>query len=282
MDEEEEKRTVLFQKILVAIDTSKHSQAALEAAADLARTMEANIHGLFVHDEIWHRVSRLPSVSSVNTLTGQVTTFEDDTMEDKVRLLQNRLRQKLEQVSKQHELIHSWRSVKGKVYEKILEAAEEVDLITIGLKGASARRKRLGSSARRIIMEADKPVLILKEGLRLGSTITAVYDGSSESQKGIEIALNIAERNESTLTVLFVSKEPDSEDEQNNRLKNLLQDATVFVEIEQLDQPNVIRFLNAINQQKSGLLIAPKNQALLTKSLQILLNNINCPLLLMN
>lgn len=281
MDEEQEEK-FLFKKILVAIDASKHSQAALEAAASLARTMEANIHGLFVHDEIWNLVSRLPTVTTVNTLTGQVSSFEDDTMEERVRLLKNRLRRKLERVSWQHELTHSWRSERGKVEEKILEAAEDADLITIGLKGASARRKVLGSSARKIIHQSNKPVLILKEGLRLGTTITAVYDGSKASQKGIEVALGLAEKNENTLTVQVVNNDPEAEKQRNKQLENLLNGTPVFVEIELMNQPNVSRFLNSVNRQKSGLLIVPKEQPLLTRSLQIILNNINCPLLMMN
>lgn len=281
MDEENEK-TVLIREILVAIDTSKHSQAALEAAAFLARTLEANIRGVFVHDEIWNRVSQLPSTSSVNTLTGQISSFENDTMEYKIKLLKNRLRKKIESVSRRHQISHSWHYLRGKVEEKILDAAKESDLITIGLKGSSATRKVLGSSARRIIERADKPVLILKEGLRLGTTITAVYDGSKESQKGIKMALHIAERNESTLSVLVINNSQQAPEERNKELKNLLQNKPDFVEIELLDKPNVSRFLNSVNQQKCGLLIVPKDQPLLNKALQIILININCPLLLMN
>lgn len=280
MDEEQEE-TFLIRKILVAIDTSKHSQAALEAAASLARTLEANIHGLFVHDEIWNRVSKLPSITTVNTLTGQVTSFEDNTMEERVRLLKNRLRRKLEQISRQHELSHSWRSERGKVEEKILEAAEDADLITIGLKGASARRKVLGSSALKIIHQSNKPVLILKEGLRLGTTITSVYDGSKASQRGIQVALGLAEKKESTLTVFVVNNNSNARKQRDNQLENMLDDAPVFVEIERLNQPDVSLFLNSINQQKPGLLIVPKEQPLLSRSLQIVLNNINCPLLMM-
>lgn len=281
MDNESEK-DVLFREILVAIDTSKDSQAALEAAALLARAMEANIHGLFVHDEIWNLVSKLPSITAVNTLTGQVTPFENDTMDDLVRHLKNRLRQKLERVSRRHELTHSWRSVRGKVEEKILEAAEEADLITIGLRGTSAGKKVLGSSARRIIDRADKPILILKKGLRLGTRITAIYDGSKESQKGIKIALKIAERNESKLTVLVVNNSDEAQQERNKKLENLLQNNSVFIKIELLDEPSITGFLNSINRQKSGLVIVPKNQPLLTRSLQIILNNINSPLLMIN
>ena len=281
MTDQEEEQTLYFQKILVAIDTSKHSQAALEAAAALARTMEAKIQGLFVQDEVWNRISRLPSLTTVNTLTGKVTSFEEKKMEEQVELMKNRLRKKLEQVSKHHQLAHTWQSVHGKVEEKILEAASEADLITIGLKGISARRKVLGSSARRIIEEADKPVLILKEGLRLGRTITAVYDGSSESLRGVQIALNIAENNNSTLTALILNNISD-EKEQYKKLENLLRGSPIFTEIQILENSNVSRLVNTLNSQKPGLLILPKNQPLLTGSLQLILRNINYPLLLMN
>lgn len=280
MDEEQEEK-VVFREILVAIDTSKHSQAALEAAASLARMMEATIHGLFVHDEIWNRISKLPSIKTVNELTGQITSFEDESLEDQVRLLKNRLKTKLEQVSRQHELSHSWRSEQGKVEEKILEAAEEADLITIGLRGTSAGRKVLGSSARRIIEKADKPVLILRKGLRLGNTITVVYNSSDESKRGLKIALDIAGKNESTLTVLVLNNESEAE-EKIKELENLLKEIPVFAEIKLLENTNISQFLNTLNRQKPGLLILPKNQPIFARSLEFILRHINYPLLLIN
>ncbi|NBC03576.1 MAG: universal stress protein [Bacteroidetes bacterium] len=281
MDDETRKK-VLVRKILVAIDTSKHSQAALKAAASLARIMEANIHGVFVHDEVWNRVSRLPSVTSVNSLTGQVSAFKDETMQDRVQILENRLRQKLKEISQMHDITHSWQLARGKVGEEILNAARETDLITIGLKGTTAQRKILGSSARRIIDQADKPVLLLKEGLNLGSTITAVFDGSIESKKGLKLALDLAERNESTLTILMIENDVDSQEGQKNEISNLLRGSTIFPEIKQLDRSDPSRFINSVNLQKTGLLIIPKKQPLLTNSLQVILNHINCPLLMMN
>lgn len=281
MDEETEK-TVLVREILVAVDISKHSQAALEAAVALARTLEANIRGVFVHDEVWNHISRLPSISAVNTLTGQIFPFEDDTMEERVRLLESRLRQKLENISRRRDITHSWHSARGIVEEEILVAAKKTDLITIGLKGSSTRRKIMGSSARRVIEKTDKPVLVLKEGLRLGRTITAVYDGSTGSQKGIKMALDIAERNESTLKVLILNNELEAREDRNQKLESLFRNRNVFAKFELLDRPDASQFLNSVNQQKSGLLIVPKDLPLLKRSLDVILNHINCPLLMMN
>lgn len=278
--DDDSKKNILIREILVAIDSSAHSRAALEAAAALARTMEAGIRGMYVREERWTHISRLPSVTFVNTYTGQVLSFEDETLEDRVKLLKNRLREQLKRVSRIHQVQHSWHFTSGNVEEKILEASEDTDLITIGLKGLSAKRTSPGTSAKKIILEADKPVLILKEGLRLGGNITTVYDGSEASRKGIMMALQIAERDESIVTLLDIRSEEEISDEQNDDLKDLFMNAPVFAELKRLRDSNASHFLNYVNQNRFGLLIMPKNQPILSRYLQLILNHVNCPLLL--
>lgn len=279
---EEAKKTIFLREILVAIDTSTHSHAALEAAVALAKTMEANIQGLFVEDELWNKITNLPSTRAVNALTGDVLPLENDTLEHQVAILRNRLRRKLEKMSSRNRVKYSWSSARGNVENKILEASKNADLITIGLKGQSARRKNLGSSAKMIIQKAEKPVLILKEGLHLGTTLTAVYDASKESQKGIRLALKIAEKNKSSLKVLVVDNNPDAVDQRNKELEKILENTEVSVQVELMNSTDLGSFLNSINEQRSGLLIIPKSQPLLAKSFETVLLHINCPLLMVN
>ncbi|MDX1586735.1 MAG: universal stress protein [Balneolaceae bacterium] len=279
---EEKKGSDLVREILVAIDTSAHSQAALEAAITLARTMEANIQGLFVQDEVWQKLSQLPSTKTVNTLTGDVLPFESDTLEDHLTLMRNRLRRKLEYLSSRNQITYSWSSIKGNVENKILEASKNADLITIGLKGKSASRKRIGSSAKTIIKKAGKPVLILKRGLHLGTTLTVVYDASEESQKALKLALKIARKNNSSLKVLVVDNNPEAMEQRNKELEQLLEGVSISVQIDLIKNTDLGSFLNSINRQHSGLLIVPKNQPLLSKSFETILLHINCPLLMVS
>ncbi len=165
MTADSDKPTTLRQ-ILVAIDTSAHSRAALEAAATLAKIMEADIRGLFVQEEHWGHVSRLPSVQAINELTGKTQTLEEDSLRQQINSLKNRLRRELKYISQRHEIAHSWETKQGRVAEKILEAAKDVDLITIGCRGRSFfQQKKLGSTAKKVIQRAEKPVLILQKGL---------------------------------------------------------------------------------------------------------------------
>ena len=49
-----------IRRILVALDASHHSLAALDAAAELAASLEAELQGLFVEDANLLRLAGLP------------------------------------------------------------------------------------------------------------------------------------------------------------------------------------------------------------------------------
>ncbi|MDR8393925.1 universal stress protein [Aliifodinibius sp. S!AR15-10] len=274
---------IKLRRILVAIDPSSHSRAALRAAAGLAKKMEAQIHGLFVQEENWHKVSRLPFVSTVNELTGDTHTLEEQYLQKQIEMLAHRLRRQLKAISHRNKISHSWRTVQGRVEDEILQAAEDADLITIGRRGISFPEKRkLGSTAKTIIRNADKPILILKKGLTLGKTITSVYDGSKESQRCIRLALALAEKNESKLTILALGNKPGAANERIKELEQQVHRAPVKVEVVMLKNPDMWGFTHSVNRRRTGLLIIPKNQPLLKHTLETVLYQINCPLLLMN
>jgi nucleotide-binding universal stress UspA family protein len=281
---EDANHTILLREILVAIDSSAHSQAALKAAATLAKLMEANIRGLFVHEEHWSQLSRLPAITSINELTGKTHTLEEEGLEKQVNLLEQRLRRQLEDISKQNKMSHSWEATQGQVAGEILEAAKRADLITIGRQGRSfSSKNKLGSTAKAIIRFADKPILLLEKGLNLGKTITVVFDASEKSQKGLNLALSLAKRNNGELSILVLNKDQEIETQRNPRLEKLVEKADIPVTVTVLNKPSRWQFLNAINYQHSGLLIIPKDQSLLEiDSLETTLEHLNCPVLMIN
>lgn len=279
---EDTNRDILLRKILVAIDPSSHSHAALEAAAVLAKTLEAQIHGLFVQDEVWKKVSRIPSSSIINEITGTIHPLEQDALENQLEMLKKRLRRRLETISRKNRIKHTWESVQGKVENKILEAAKQADLLTIGRRGSSfPRKKQLGSSAKAIIRKSDKPILILRQGLHLGANICVLYDASEESQRAIRLALSLAQKNESTLTVLVADNNPEAVDERSRELEKELEKARVSTSVKLLKNTRAWSFLNLMHNIDSGLLVIPKQQPIIQKNLETVLDRIKCPMLLM-
>lgn len=274
---------ILIREILVALDSSSHSRAALEAAATLARTLEADIHGLFVEDSNWYRISRLPSITEVNELTGDIKPLAEKNIDKQIEILENRIRRQLQMISRLNEVKHSWKTARGAVEDKVLEAAKNTDLITIGRKGHSySKHKQLGQTAKKIIEKSDKPVLILQEGLRLGNSIVTVFDASGDSRRSIRFALSIAEKNESELFVMIIGDDQDSAKERFRELKKYLANASVKADVKLLHQSNIWEFMFAVNNHNGGLLILPRDQPFMkNRSLDLLLNHIGCPILLM-
>lgn len=273
-DDNSAKRT----EILVALDHSVYSRAALASAVSIAKLLEGKIHGLFVHDIRWLQVSRLRSHSVVDELTGRISSGESGDVSKEIRELEKTIKDHFEFISRQHELSHSWSSVKGVVAEKILEEAKHSDIITIGSRGRSySKKNKLGSTALEIIRRAGKPVLVLQKHQNFGYPPAAVFDGSDRSVAGIEMASEIAEKNETQLVIIDLS-EVFSDSESNTRMP---EDLPVETQIVRLEQPNMGRFLFMINKLRSGLLVLPKNERFTSRNaMEHILESANCPVLL--
>ena len=81
MNESLERRPV--RRIVVALDNSPPSQAALRAAARLALLLGAELHAHFVEDRNLKRLASLPFASEVRTADAAISQL------DKPRLLRN-------------------------------------------------------------------------------------------------------------------------------------------------------------------------------------------------
>lgn len=282
MTDQSDNRKILFSKILVALDSSRHSDAALEAAAAIAKALQANMYGLFIQDERWLQISRLSTATEVNELTGNIEPLAVHRLEKQIKILEGRIHRRFVQISRKHELSYRWNSLEGNVNDKLLEASRNADLITIGTRGKSfTGRHRIGSTARTVIEKSDKPVLILQKGLQINETVISIYDGSELSLKGIEFGLSLAEKNETKLIILKINSEGEGSDARNT-LKDLVKESTVHVDIHVLDPFNSGTFINLVGRQYGGLLIIPDvNRFAKMATLEKLLYNLSNPILLM-
>lgn len=283
MTDESEHNGLLIKKVLVAMDSSRHSEVALQAAAAIAKTLEANIEGLFVQDTHLMQMSRFPSIAEVSLLTGDVKPIRKDELELQVRRLEARIKHRFEQISQNNRLSYSWKTMQGRVVEKLLEASRDADLVTIGMKGeVYSGRKKLGSTAKAVIENSRSPVLILQKELRIGGSIIAIDNGTEAGVKGIELGLSLAAKTKSKLLIL---KENEKQDVKTwkDELENLIGTTSVKVEARILDKVAIEALLNIMNREKGRLLIVPKNRHFgETRTIEKLLYNLNNPILLIN
>lgn len=167
--------------IIVPIDWSEQSLIALEQAANVAETLSATLHLIYVKDS--------PGIFSSAASKAQQEVLEKEILE--------KLKETGERYEKERNLHVSYEVRTGKIYDQINDAAEEKEasFIIMGTSGGSGIKRFIGSNALRVVKQSTTPVITIKgKHHRKGcKTIVLPLDLTKETRekvgKGIEFAL---------------------------------------------------------------------------------------------
>ena len=186
-DEEVE---LVIRRIMVAVDTSMHSLAALEAASELADALKAELVGVFVEDINLLHLAGLPFAREVRYLSRRDQPLHSVDMERELRVQAAQVRQALASVAARRQLRWSFRVLRGRVAAELLTAAQEADLLALGrTSGTSTRRVQLGATARIVVAQAPHAVLLLQHGHAVCQPLQVVYDGSTGASRALATAV---------------------------------------------------------------------------------------------
>jgi len=277
-----EERELMIQRILVALDASPHSLAALEAAVELAGRFRAELLGLFVEDVNLLRLAELPFAQEIGFFSATRRKLDTQRMERQFRGQAARIRRALELIAERTQVDWSFRVARGVIASELLTAASEVDLIILGRGGWSlTQRRRLGSTARAILSETPCLALILRQGTYLELPMLVVYDGSPLAQKGLATAAALVQGEDGDLTVLVLADEPDMAHRLQRQAAEWLQGRGVNVRYRPLTKLSVPRLAHIVRTEGRGTLVLPARSALLQDEVLLaLLDEVEMPVLL--
>ncbi|MBK6326147.1 MAG: universal stress protein [Chloroflexi bacterium] len=111
-----------IQRILVALDASPHSLAALEAAIDLAERLDAELQGLFVEDINLLRLAQLPFARELRYPLPGSQKVDTLHMEEQLRGQAAQAQRLFQQLAEDHKIKHSFTVVRGVVASSLLRA----------------------------------------------------------------------------------------------------------------------------------------------------------------
>ena len=195
----------LIRRILVALDTSLHSRAALAAAANLAARLEAQLIGVYVEDMNLLRLAQLPFAQEIHYASATPQKLDKDVMEKQLRSQADRAQNDLRQTAEQHALEWSFQVLRGLVAAELLTAAEEADLLVLGRTSRQTMPNYwLGSTARTAIAQHQRPVLLMSSHFNLNQPPLLIYDGSAAALRALPLAVALA-REGGCLSVLLIA-----------------------------------------------------------------------------
>jgi nucleotide-binding universal stress UspA family protein len=277
----EEKHELIIRRILVGLDASPHSIAALQAACELAARFRAELLGLFVEDIDLLRASELPFTREVRFFSGARHRLDTQQVERQLRAQAARARRALTASAGRAQVHSSFRVTRGTIASELLEAALDMDLVILGKSGWSPiGRRRLGSTARALLSGAPRLALILEEGARLRPPVAVIYDGSPLAEKALTTAAALARPQDRHLIVLLLAEGRQAAEELQGQAAEWLKKRGLLASYRSLTRWSVPRLAQVVNVERAGTLVMPASSALLKdEALLELLDEIETPVL---
>lgn len=271
-----------IQRILVALDTSTGSLAALQASAGLAAALKAELIGLFVEDVNLIRYSALPFALEQRWPAARRQPLDEQQIEHQLRLRASQARRALAAAAEQLEVPWTFRVVRGQVTNEVLVACLEADLLSLGCTSRALMQKsRLGSTAREATQRSPRSVLLAREPGEMDWPVVVTYDGSTLARYGLAAGMRLAQRYENNLIVLVLGENREAAAPLVEDVQALVEPTHVHVDFHFVATGDADQLVNLIKKQSCNLVIlAGETPLLLSETLQALLDGLDCPVML--
>ena len=173
--------------IVVLLDTSPASEAALSAAARLAHHRNLELVGLFIEERDLLHSAAYPFAREISVLSGTSRPFDSEILRSRLELQRRRIERQLQQEATALSLTWRLHVETGSVQEALAGMGIRAEILLLGKTGWSGSRgRRLGSSAVQLLSGAECSV-VLWEG-RPWPAAGAIQALITDASSGPEIA----------------------------------------------------------------------------------------------
>mgnify|MGYP001819511065 CR=1 FL=1 len=264
----------LFRRITVALDDSMQSSQALQEAAELAASLQAELEGIFIEDINLIHLAELPFTREIRPASMTQEVVNSQRMEQELRSLARQQQKKLELVANEKGIRCSFRIRRGQIKTELMEAVTEADILTLSRPGQVAE-KFTRQSASLSLQAAAFPAQ------QASPSVSVIFGPAASERKALMAAARLASYLDVGLNIL-VNGESDTETDE------LLHEAMVQLE-SQKQSVNYLRLpgcqvsdlVKATLSSNSRVLLLNSNNSLVTDGqLWSYLEQVSCPLLI--
>lgn len=269
-----------IRRILIALDASPASMAALEAAAALAERLDADLLGLFVEDINLLRLSDLPFAREIGQHSAAANQISRERVEQQLRSQANQARRALEELAIRRKLRSHFRVARGAITEQLLQAALETDLIILGRAGWSQHQK-LGSTARGVIRDNPGHTMIMGHVIPRAHPLGVIYDGSVLANRSLLIAASLLPEPDAGISVLLYADEIEQATRMQPEVEQWMEAHNLTGHIHWVHGPGGERLARLVRAEQLSLLVLPVELAGLDETeLGLFLDMTQTPILL--
>lgn len=249
-----------IRRILVVLDASVASRAALASAARFAARLEAELLGVFVEDVNLLRFAGFPFARERSHAAGLARALDTRDMERALRVCARAAREALEQVAARERVPWSFRVTRGPVIELLLAAAAEADMVAIGCTGRGAGPSfGAGAIAMAVAMGVTQPILLTPPGGELRAPVAVAWDDSPSGARALELAVQISREYAAPVTVLLAREADEADARLREEIAVRLTAAGVARRLRVVRRLDLPGMAEALRREPVGTLVLPMN-----------------------
>ena len=256
-------------RILVALDESPRSAAALTAAATLASELDAELAGLFIEDVNLQNLAGLPFAREISLLSGVGRPLSQSDVEHTWQREADTLQRQLAEAAGRLRLRWSFRVARGRFAAEVHTQAQASDLIVLG--------KRTGISVVRVTRTT---VARVYPNLRAGPVLVLFEDALTSAQS-LELGATLARRNGVELVLLICAGSEDAYRAACVDAQTLLRAHATTGRCTWLPVLDGARLIEVAHREAAGCLVLSNRERFLTQAgFERVLDEIECPIVL--
>jgi len=249
--------------VQILLDNQKNQAESLISAAALARVLKVQLQGLFIEEESWLRAADLHISREVSRWTAQERYITSDRVERILRLHARQSQEVLESTALKEKVDYSFQVIRGEKINWLKENMDASEILFLGGHEYKTKSYQSYKYCRELII----PMVVL-------------FDGSEAAEKALELAIQIAEKNDKSLLILFLLTDLLTGKMQKNQLDERLKNhPTIMISVEYIESNHVFAMLR---RRKINLLIMSANMEWVqdNERLSQLIYQLNYPTLL--
>lgn len=248
------------RRIVITLDSAHVGTADLERLIRLAYRLDADLEGVFVEDSDLLRLPELTFLREFRPTSQRAERFQAGRMQQELRVLARRAERALAEQAANRGVKWSFRTWRGSVERELLSGVE-ADILAL---------MRLGA------------VAFQPPRRRVPEIVSAYFDGSGESARGLVMAADLAADNEDISLQVLLANGPDAgRGGLRRQAEVVLAGYSGKVIYRSLEHDTVDGLLAALHDSGSTALVMQRDNALLRNtSLRQYLSSLHCPLFL--
>jgi nucleotide-binding universal stress UspA family protein len=268
-------------RILILLDGSRLSLAALEAAAEIAAARNAEVLGIFVEEINLLRAAGYGFAREVGGSSGLARPLEVAALETRMQVLAEQARRSLQQVMAGRGLAQSLKLCRGRVAQEVLALMQPEDLVVLGRVGWSGIPGTwLGSTARILLRQAPGEVLLWAESQpqRQNRVVVLLNHDQGSNHRAVRVGAELAHRSNQPLSVL-IRTQPEDDQSLAEDILIYLQHEGIAARVKQIPKASAGAAVRAIQEEGATQLVVSRSSSLFAdQSAESLLSELNLPI----